>query len=57
MFPKSATIYHMQRYLKTHLGLDAVQVNKIINSHYRWVMLYKQHPLTAVTDSEIFIIN
>jgi len=57
MFPKSATIYHMQRYLKTHLGLDAVQVNRIINSHYRWVMLYKQHPLTAVTDSEIFIIN
>lgn len=57
MFPKSATIHHMNRYLKEYIGLDKDNVAQIINGRFRWVMLNTQHPMTAVTENEVWVVN
>lgn len=57
LYPRAGTVYHMKNYLTKYLALDNDQINRIIDAKHRWVMVYKNHPITVVTENEIWIIK
>lgn len=57
IFPQAGSAHHNARYLQTYVGLDKATTKKILDKHYRWVMIYKQHPITVVSETEIWIVR
>jgi hypothetical protein len=55
IFPKSGTTYHIKRFLKTHIGLDNHMINKLLNLPSRWISIFKNYPMYAISERDIII--
>jgi hypothetical protein len=57
MFPRCSTIYHANRYLMQYVGLPSRTTREILDPKNRWVMLFKDHPMTVISENEVRIVK
>jgi hypothetical protein len=56
LFPRAGTLYHMVSYLEVYLRLSKHQIARLLDRRNRCVMLYKEHPMFAISETEIWIV-
>ena len=56
-FPKSGSVYHLNRFLKTYAGLNKQQIAKILSSNSRSVTLHKAYPQYILSDHNVYLLN
>lgn len=56
-FPKSGSVYHITRFLKTYAGLDKHQIKKVLSLNSRAVTLHKSYPQYIISDHNIYLLN
>ena len=55
IYPNSSGTYSIKQYLKTYLGLNKAQIERILKVKDRWCLISKSYPIYILTESEIFI--
>lgn len=55
-FPRSGSTYHIIRFLKVYCGLNAEQINRILNLPSRWVTVSKIAPMWVLYGKGCFLI-
>lgn len=56
-FPKAGGVYHIKNFLKTHVGLDKNQIERVLNLPSRWVTIYRTYPSYIVWENGIVIMS
>lgn len=56
LYPKSGSRYGIRQYLKTYVGLEKSDIDKIMSLNNRWVYISKTYPVYCITESKIFLI-
>src|SRR5208282_1653870 len=57
LFPNSGNKFHTKKFLKDHLNMDPLNVNKIIESPSRWVMISNTNPQVVVTPDYAYMLR
>lgn len=55
-FPKSGSTHGIKYLLKTHMGMNAEQINNIFELPSRWVCVNKNYPLFVIYDKGCYLI-
>jgi hypothetical protein len=56
LFPKSGSVGQARYALKTHMGLDNKQIDKIMNAKSRSVTINKEYPMYVLTEKIAYIL-
>ncbi len=56
MFPKSGSRHQYVNFMKTYLGFDSKQIDKILGTKSRWLVLDKECPLTTLTADTLRVL-
>lgn len=56
-FPKSANAHHYTRHLEEYVGLKSRDIRRILEKDNDWVMVQLHHPVSVVTEKEIWIVS
>jgi len=57
VYPLSTGAHALNYLLKTYLGLEKEEISAIRRGGSRWVMLYKNYPNYAITETEAFLLH
>lgn len=56
-FPKSGSLYHIQRFLKMYCGLSNKQIGEILKIDSRWICIKKDYPLCVISSNLVGMIE
>ncbi len=56
-FPRSGSVYHINRFLKTYAGLTKQQIDKIMSINSRAVTIHKSYPQYIISDHNVYLLN
>jgi hypothetical protein len=56
-FPHSGSARQLNYLLQDYIGLDKKDIKKLKNSKSRWATIFKNYPMIAMTEKEIFVIS
>jgi Cdc6-like AAA superfamily ATPase len=56
-FPHSGSARQLNYLLQDYIGLDKKDIKKLKNSKSRWATIFKNYPMIAMTEKDIFIIS
>jgi len=57
VFFKNGNSYHTRRYLKDYVGLGPKDIEKLMSIPSRWVMINKNYPMYAISETECMLLN
>jgi hypothetical protein len=57
IFFKNGNTYHTRRYLKDYIGLSAKVIERLLNLPSRWVLVNKNYPQYAISETECLLLN
>lgn len=56
-FPKSANAHHYIRHLEEYVGLKKRDIKRILDKKNHWVCINLHHPVSILTETELWIIQ
>ena len=56
-FPHSGSARQLNYLLQDYIGLDKKDIKKLKNSKSRWATIFKNYPMIAMTEKDIFIVS
>lgn len=57
LFPQSGSIGSLKRALKYYLGFNNKQIDKLLNTDSRWVIIHKSSPMFVMEEKQIYLIK
>jgi hypothetical protein len=54
IYPNSSGTYGIRTYLKTYMGLNKEQIDRILKHKDRWVLISKTYPIYVLTENELY---
>jgi len=54
IYPNSSGTYGIRTYLKTYMGLNKDQVDRILKHKDRWILISKTYPIYVLTENELY---
>lgn len=56
-FPKSGSVYHINRFLKTYAGLNKAQIQKVLSLNSRAVTIHKCYPMYILSEHNVYLLG
>lgn len=56
VFPKSGSSQQISYALKQYFGLTKIQIERVLQSHSRWVLISKSYPMYVMNEEEIYML-
>jgi Cdc6-like AAA superfamily ATPase len=57
LYPQSTGLQALSYLLKTYIGMDKKDIQKLRTSSTRWVCIHKNYPMYAITENSAWLIN
>ena len=57
IFPNSGSAYHMRRLLRTYIGLEKAEVDKVLGLKSRWVSISREKPQYVMYEGGVYLLG